>query len=124
MSANVGGRGRSDVDDLIETGNQIGDQSIAGIGRLGAQSWHEKVKGYRRHHQIPCGVMTDGLRSAAAARKDTPKRPFVQGACLAKVGDDVHQTAAFGHVAHEFRGPGIELIVRLLTQPLAVFSRG
>ena len=113
----------SDVDDLVEARDQVGDQPFAGISRLGSQSRHQEVQRDGRDHEMSGRIHANGLGSSAAARKNPPQALLVQACGLPEVGDNLRRAVPPGHIPQELGRPGIKLLVGLCSQPLAVLRR-
>src|SRR4029079_8411998 len=72
------------------------------------------------HHQVALGITTDDRRGPTARSE----RPFdihvVQFGGGVQVLDDPDDPAALRDVAHQLRGPGVDLVVALVLEPLPI----
>ena len=84
---------------------------------------HEREEGDRGDDQAAVAIPPD-RPPAARRRKRTPVRNRSRpGAPRAEVRDDLDDAAADRDVAHQLRRPGVDLVVALLGEPLAILLR-
>src|SRR5829696_2260372 len=114
------GSGRSDVDELVEVGDQVFDQTSAAVRDKRSHAGDERPQADGRDDQPALSVPPEGSRRTATERE----RPFEFGLAQAggspKVVDDLHDPTPRDDVPHELGHPAIDLLVRLVVQARAV----
>src|SRR3990172_635279 len=119
----VGGLDASDVNELVEVGDEVIDEPLPAIGRARAQARNERVQRDRRDHQLSRRVAPDGGRGTAARSEHMFEFTFTKAGRRTERLDDPDDTAALGDVPHQLRGPCVQLSVRLLGQACSVLLR-
>src|SRR4051794_3961769 len=113
----------SDVDELVEVGDEVLDQALAAVGDLGADAGHECPERDRRDHQPPLGVPPDARGGPAPGREHALEPAVIEPRGLLEVRHDLHHASPDRDVPHQFGGPRIDLVVGLLVELGPVLGR-
>src|SRR4051812_19685699 len=113
----------SDVDELAEVRDEVVDQSVAAVRDARAQPRPGGVEGDGGHDEVPAEVSAKCRRRAAAGSEHPFEFWLAELRRAPEVADHLHDAASLHDVAHELRGPRVELVVRLRREALAVLLR-
>src|SRR6185369_14318159 len=108
----------SDVDELAEVRDEVLDEPIAAVGDLRADAGNERVEGDRRHHQPALAIAAHDRRRSPAGSEHPFETVLVQAGRPPEIGHDLDDPAANRDVAHQLRGPRVDLVVALLGEAL------
>ena len=81
---------------------------------------HERPEGDGRHDEVAVAIPTHHGRGPATGREDALEAAIVDARGPHEVGDDLDDPPPDDDVAHELGGPGVDLAIALLPQPLLI----
>src|SRR3990172_10106549 len=105
----VGGRNATDVNELVEVGDEVIDKPLTAIGRARAQARNERVQRDRRDNQPSRRVAPDGGRGTAARSEHMFEFTFTKARRRAERLHDLDDTAAPCDVSHHLSPPPVHL---------------